>query len=94
MQNFFLFVQLETDESILISKARGAIEKYGHKAVIGNIMQTRKSDVVFVYPNGREPEHITLGGEEIAQGKEIEEQIIAKLVQQHENFIRTETDKF
>ncbi|VDL74763.1 unnamed protein product [Nippostrongylus brasiliensis] len=40
--------KLETDESILISKARGALEKYGHELVIGNILQTRKVHVVLV----------------------------------------------
>ncbi|KAE9415164.1 hypothetical protein Angca_003625, partial [Angiostrongylus cantonensis] len=40
--------KLETEESILVPKARAAIEKYGHELVIGNILQTRKHHVVLV----------------------------------------------
>jgi phosphopantothenate---cysteine ligase (ATP) len=40
--------QLETDPNILIPKARGALERYGHQLVIGNELHTRKYKVVFV----------------------------------------------
>lgn len=40
--------QLETDPTILIPKARQAIERYGHQIVVGNLLATRKSEVVFV----------------------------------------------
>lgn len=78
---------METDDSILIKKAKGALEKYGHSAVIGNLLQTRKRQVIFVYPNGRETEPIELEAEELARGKEIEERIVQKLVEQHGEFI-------
>ncbi|KAK6016971.1 DNA / pantothenate metabolism flavoprotein, partial [Ostertagia ostertagi] len=45
---FIISFKLETDDSILISKARGALEKYKHQLVIGNILQTRKVHVVLV----------------------------------------------
>jgi phosphopantothenate-cysteine ligase len=40
--------QLETDERLLIPKARAALERYGHQVVIGNDLHTRKMQVVFV----------------------------------------------
>ncbi|KAL8770214.1 MAG: hypothetical protein Q9209_004056 [Squamulea sp. 1 TL-2023] len=42
--------KLETDPSILITKARKAIERYSHHLVIGNLLATRKWEVVFVAP--------------------------------------------
>ena len=40
--------KLETDSNILVSKARKALNKYGHKLVIGNILDTRKREVSFL----------------------------------------------
>ncbi len=45
--------KLETDPSLLVSKAQQALEKYSHHLVIGNLLSTRKFEVVFVAP-GRE----------------------------------------
>ncbi|KJH50993.1 DNA / pantothenate metabolism flavoprotein [Dictyocaulus viviparus] len=42
---FVVSFKLETDESLLIPKARAAIKKYGHELVIGNVLQTRKQHV-------------------------------------------------
>lgn len=80
--------QLETDESILIEKARGALEKYRHNAVIGNVLQTRKRHVVFVYPNARAPEPVVLAEADVARGAEIEQRIVQKLAEQHAQFVR------
>ncbi|KAL3071100.1 hypothetical protein niasHS_015842 [Heterodera schachtii] len=87
---YIVSFKLETDESILIGKARDALEKYRHNAVIGNIMQQRKRHVTFVYPRSedRAPEDIWLSEEAIDQGNEIEEQIVAKLFDQHAEFVR------
>lgn len=46
--------KLETDPSILISKARAALERYSHHLVIGNILSTRSFEVVFVSPGEKE----------------------------------------
>ena len=46
--------KLETDPSILISKARKALERYSHHLVIGNILNTRSFEVVFVTPGQNE----------------------------------------
>ena len=47
--------KLETDPSILIGKAQMALDRYSHHLVIGNLLSTRKWEVVFVAPN--RPEH-------------------------------------
>ncbi|KAL8863672.1 MAG: hypothetical protein Q9178_000355 [Gyalolechia marmorata] len=46
--------KLETDPSILIMKAKKAIERYSHHLVIGNLLATRKWEVVFVTPAAEE----------------------------------------
>ncbi|EON66267.1 hypothetical protein W97_05660 [Coniosporium apollinis CBS 100218] len=40
--------KLETDPSMLVRKAQYALEKYQHHLVIGNLLSTRKWEVVFV----------------------------------------------
>lgn len=40
--------KLETDPNILTEKARHALRKYAHHLVIGNLLATRKWEVVFV----------------------------------------------
>lgn len=40
--------KLETDPSILVQKAQYALKKYQHHLVIGNLLNTRKWEVVFV----------------------------------------------
>ena len=40
--------KLETDPSLLVSKAQQALERYSHHLVIGNLLSTRKFEVVFV----------------------------------------------
>jgi len=40
--------QLETDQNLLLPKARQALERYGHQVVIGNDLHRRKFEVVFV----------------------------------------------
>ncbi|OCL07212.1 phosphopantothenate-cysteine ligase-like protein [Glonium stellatum] len=40
--------KLETDPSMLVKKAQYSLEKYAHHLVIGNLLMTRKWEVVFV----------------------------------------------
>ena len=40
--------KLETDPSLLVQKARLALQRYQHHLVIGNLLSTRKWEVVFV----------------------------------------------
>lgn len=46
--------KLETDPSILVSKAQMALQRYSHHLVIGNLLTTRKWEVVFVTPDEEE----------------------------------------
>ncbi|PWN50269.1 DFP-domain-containing protein [Violaceomyces palustris] len=47
-EGFIVSFKLETDPNLLIPKARAALERYGHQLVIGNDLQRRKFEVVFV----------------------------------------------
>ncbi|KAF2460709.1 DNA/pantothenate metabolism flavo protein [Lineolata rhizophorae] len=44
--------KLETEPSLLVRKARHSLDKYQHHLVIGNLLSTRKWEVVFVTPDG------------------------------------------
>ncbi|KAL4941649.1 hypothetical protein BDV06DRAFT_194068 [Aspergillus oleicola] len=43
--------KLETDPSLLVYKAQTALQRYAHHLVIGNLLSTRKWEVVFVTPD-------------------------------------------
>jgi len=45
---YIVSFKLETEERLLIPKARAALERYGHQVVIGNELHTRKWQVIFV----------------------------------------------
>ncbi|KDN44534.1 phosphopantothenate-cysteine ligase [Tilletiaria anomala UBC 951] len=47
-EGFVVSFKLETDEKLLIPKARQALQRYGHQCVIGNELNHRKFEVVFV----------------------------------------------
>ncbi|XKL61034.1 hypothetical protein PGB90_008091 [Kerria lacca] len=61
---FIVSFKLETDEKLLITKARNAATKYNHNLVIGNMLQTRKQRVILVTKNTEE--EIKLSNYEIA----------------------------
>ncbi|KAL9630301.1 MAG: hypothetical protein Q9164_006488 [Protoblastenia rupestris] len=44
--------KLETDPNLLISKSKQALAKYSHHLVIGNLLNSRKYEVVFVTSHG------------------------------------------
>jgi len=46
--------KLETDPDLLVAKAEQALDKYQHDLVIGNLLTTRKWEVVFITPGGGE----------------------------------------
>lgn len=74
--------KLETDSLILIKKATSALDKYQHQLVIGNLLQTRKKEVVFVKPN--EPEYwIRLTDSQLKDNQEIELLIIPRVIEEH-----------
>ncbi|KAI8810238.1 DNA/pantothenate metabolism flavoprotein [Cladochytrium replicatum] len=45
---FIVSFKLETDPDLLIPKARASLQRYGHQAVIANILNTRKRVVTLV----------------------------------------------
>lgn len=73
--------KLETDDNILLEKARRALANYKHKLVIGNELHSRKHRVVFV--TSEDHEVINLTPQQMAAGVEIEQIIVEKLLQRH-----------
>ena len=73
--------KLETDEKILVSKARKALNRYGHKLVIANELNTRKNKVILVSDNDNQ--EIT-----VSNNDEIEKLIVEEVIQRHDNYIK------
>ena len=53
-QGMIVSFKLETDPSLLVAKSQMALDRYRHHLVIGNLLSTRKWEVVFVAPNTEE----------------------------------------
>jgi phosphopantothenate-cysteine ligase len=85
---FVVSFKLETDESLLIAKSRESLNKYKHKLVIANILQTRKHRVVIVTPTTSQ--EILLSKEQVHSGLEIEEPLVSDVVSRHEDYLKTE----
>ncbi|ENN78934.1 phosphopantothenate--cysteine ligase [Dendroctonus ponderosae] len=83
---FVVSFKLETDENLLITKGRDALNKYKHKLVIGNILQTRRTRVVFVTPDNNY--ELVMGREQVLSGMEIEEIIVSNVVANHLDYIK------
>lgn len=92
--------QLETDPDLLLPKARGALDRYGHQLVIGNDLHRRKFEVVLVEPPSSSSEAkggpyveswLKLEEGALEQGKEIEETIVKELVERHGRWIAEPT---
>jgi phosphopantothenate-cysteine ligase len=47
-ESMIVSFKLETDPSLLVTKAEQALDRYGHDLVIGNLLTTRKWEVIFV----------------------------------------------
>ena len=47
-ESMIVSFKLETDPDLLVSKAEQALDRYGHDLVIGNLLTTRKWEVVFI----------------------------------------------
>lgn len=95
-RGFIVSFKLETDKSLLEVKSRYALERYGHNIVIANLLQTRKRDVsMFSFePDIKEAgsknlcrEDIHLNEENQANGIEIEQEIVSRLVNRHSQWI-------
>jgi len=75
--------KLETDPTLLLFKCRQALERYRHHLVIGNLLSTRKFEVVFV---DMATDH-WVRVSEAAKGEEqaeIESLIVPEVVRRHE----------
>ncbi len=83
--SFVVSFKLETDPSILIKKAKKALATYHHQLVIGNILERRKQEVIFVSQEEETP--IILSEQEMAAGNEIEQRIVSEIIQRHQKFI-------
>ncbi|XP_036386985.1 phosphopantothenate--cysteine ligase [Megalops cyprinoides] len=82
---FVISFKLETDASILLERARRALDTYRHQAVVANVLDTRRGYVVVVTPSTRD--ELTLTEDDIHRGVEIEERIVSKLSAAHGEFI-------
>jgi len=79
--------KLETDPSLLLEKAKKALETYGHAMVIANLLNERKRTVQIV--QGKDDKatvvDISLSPEDLKSGLEIEEKIVDFVVKHHIN---------
>jgi phosphopantothenate-cysteine ligase len=83
---FTVSFKLETDSSLLLSKSKTALERYGHQIVVGNLLTTRKHVVWFIT---KDHEHeIRLNQEEMKAQVEIETHIVKELVKMHQEWIQ------
>jgi phosphopantothenate---cysteine ligase (ATP) len=69
---------LETDSQILIQKARYSLIKYQHQLVIGNLLNTRKTEVVLV--TEKNENWVRTDGKDV----DIESLIIPKCIELHQ----------
>ncbi|KAJ8400714.1 hypothetical protein AAFF_G00394830 [Aldrovandia affinis] len=84
-QAFVISFKLETDTSILLERARRALDIYRHQAVVANVLDTRRNYVVVVTCNTQA--ELALTEEDAGRGVEIEERIISNLSAAHSDFI-------
>ena len=85
-QAMIVSFKLETDPSILIDKAQYALKRYQHQLVIGNLLQTRNKEVVFVTPKNTKGEWIKLPEQEASSDHKltIEQLIIPEIIRLHD----------
>jgi len=79
--------KLETDPALLAVKARYALEKYSHHLVIGNLLHTRKFEVLFVFAGGEEKWLRVPTTESREPTAEIESIIVPEVVELHKTLI-------
>ena len=84
---FVVSFKLETDQAILLKKAKKALETYQHRVVVANLLHTRKERVILVDQSGTE-KHVVMSKEELEKGLEIEEKIVDCLRAQHVQFVK------
>ena len=86
--------KLETDPDILLTKAVGALDNYGHEVVVANLLSTRRSEVILVKrldierDQNTTMEKISLTEDQTLAGDEIEEFIVKELSSLHDEKIK------
>ncbi|XP_029948548.1 phosphopantothenate--cysteine ligase [Salarias fasciatus] len=84
-QAFVTSFKLETDASILLDKARRALDTYRHQAVVANVLDSRRGYVVVVTPDAQA--ELLLSEDDVKNEVEIEERIVANLTSAHDKFV-------
>ncbi|XP_036957096.1 phosphopantothenate--cysteine ligase [Acanthopagrus latus] len=84
-QAFVISFKLETDATILLEKARRALETYRHQAVVANVLDSRRGYVVVVTPETQA--ELILTEEDEKNDVEIEDRIVNNLSSAHNKFI-------
>lgn len=84
-QAFVISFKLETDASILLDKAKKALDTYRHQAVVANVLDSRRGYVVVVTRDTQV--ELILTDEDIKREIEIEERIVDNLTSAHSKFI-------
>lgn len=82
---FVISFKLETNPSIVIERARNALEIYRHQVVVANILDSRRSFVVIVTKDSETK--LVLSQEEEENGMEIEEKIVNDVKSRHTAFM-------
>lgn len=83
---FIISFKLETNPSIIIDRARNALEMYQHQVVVANILESQRSFVIIITKDSETK--LLLSEEEIEKGMEIEEKIVDDLQSRHTAFIQ------
>lgn len=84
-QAFVISFKLETDATILLDKARRALDTYRHQAVVANVLDSRRGYVVVVTPETQD--ELILTEEDEKNEVEIECRIVSNLTSAHNVFI-------
>uniref|UniRef100_A0A8C6SZR6 Phosphopantothenate--cysteine ligase n=1 Tax=Neogobius melanostomus TaxID=47308 RepID=A0A8C6SZR6_9GOBI len=84
-QAFVTSFKLETDASILLDKAKKALDTYRHQAVVANVLDSRRGYVVVVTRDTQV--ELLLTDEDVKKDIEIEEMIVSNLTSAHCRFI-------
>lgn len=84
-QAFVTSFKLETDASILLDKAKKALDTYRHQAVVANVLDSRRGYVVVVTRDSQV--ELILTDEDVKKDIEIEERIVSNLRSAHGKFI-------
>ncbi|KAM4740423.1 phosphopantothenate--cysteine ligase isoform 1-T1 [Anableps anableps] len=84
-QAFVTSFKLETDSTILLDRARRALDTYRHQAVVANVLDSRRGYVVVVTPESQA--ELVLTEDDVKKDVEIEERIVSNLTSAHSAFI-------